>query len=532
MQRMPSRILLLLLCLFPAALTAQTIYHGECLFFRANLPSTIERLGNAYYLAGTSYASNWATDAGCLMRIEEGGQTAWAKFYGGGTGDDHFYAMCRTQDKQLAIVGGTESFAGAPGSLPNLYLLLVDSAGNLLRSRSLGTVQASEKGCSVKSTFDNGLVIAGTRDSAGVLQPFLLKTDANLNVQWFKVYSHPDFSGMEATAVVQTSDGGFAFTGYGTPATAPGVTWMAMQWTDAAGQPTQARYFSYAQAGFTNHGVRGHDLIENTAGNLVAVGAVGGRYIINAQDIYSPLLVELTPGGNLAGAFAFSLNSGDGSAASVRQTYDGGYILGGTMGNYFAMMLKTDPAITTQWSYHYDFNLNPQIRGRAVRLVPGGGFIFVGGFVSGTNIRLIQTDPNGQSGCGQAVPSLGGASGPVSLGMVTGNLLSHAIGDTFPANTLVVNSPNYCFNQCQSVATAEPLERATLLLHPNPARDRVQITSVGADRLAVFNVNGERIYHQRLDDRGTSSTPLDITSWPAGIYLVRAGDATQKLIKP
>jgi Secretion system C-terminal sorting domain len=519
---------LLLFLILPGFIFSQPIFQQEY-SFGAQHPVAVERLGDAYYVVGTTGGPG-SGYAGCLMKIDDSGNMAWAKRYGG-LYDEHFHAVQRTQNGLLAIVGSTATFIGAPTEPTNLYVLLVDSLGVVHRSKSIGTAYR-EVGYSIQQTADQGFVIAGTRDSIGVMRPYLVKTDAQLNVQWTRVYTHPAYSGAEAQAVVQTSNGGYALTGFATPFSAPGEQHLFALITDASGQPTLARHFRSNVSGYTQHRVRGHDLIQNAAGNLVIVGTVGGYYTAAVQDIFQPLLLELDLNGAALISQSFFLNSGICRAASVRQTPDGGYILGGTMGNDYLALLKTDISANTQWCYHYDNNFNPRGIGYCARYTPGGGYILAGSLNNASTVRIVKTDPNGQSGCEQAVPIGGGGVGsPISLITSSQTWTAFAAGDTANAPTVSAEEILSANPICNSVDVLAPQPSSTLLLYPNPSAQRVQLEVSGADQLTVTDLLGKVVLSQALEASAPQRLQLDVTDWAAGLYLVKAGTQVRRLVK-
>ena len=56
---------------------------------------------------------------------------------------------------------------------------------------------------------------------------------------------------------------------------------------------------------------------------------------------------------------------------------------------------------------------------------------------------------------------------------------------------------------------------------PNPAAERAKVvSSMGVSRVEVFSAEGMRVKDIRIPG-GTLSTTLDVSRWPAGVYLLR-----------
>ncbi len=101
-------------------------------------------------------------------------------------------------------------------TIPEVIVAKFDARGNLLMQRSLlsnaGILAASAYNLSINSvitTSDGGVAVAGFDTSA-----FILKLDANLNLQWQNEYSFPGgYACQSANQIVQASDGGFLLVG-------------------------------------------------------------------------------------------------------------------------------------------------------------------------------------------------------------------------------------------------------------------------------------------------------------------------------
>lgn len=206
-------------------------------------------------------------------------------------------------------------------------------------------------------TRDNGFFVAGTLRTDIYVDKsisFLIKTDGAGNVIWAKTYSI--YGGVDCTAAIQTSDGGYMLVGN---STAPGTSAMIF-------------------------------LIKtNASGDIV------WTKIIHAERdaiVHYPIY-----------------------CTDVKQTNDNGFIVKGTgdMWDDHPFLLKTDAAGNIQWmkSYRISIALNPS--GKSVIASADNGCVFVTSF--GDDWILAKTKSNGDidwnrsygSDFGYAVGSIG-----------------------------------------------------------------------------------------------------------------------------
>ncbi len=139
----------------------------------------------------------------------EAPETTWTNTFGGLT-DDYGSSMIQTNDDGYVIAGATTSL-GAGNA--DIWLIKTDSTGSHQWNQTFGGAN-DDQGAFLTLTSDGGYAITGYTNSSGAggADVWLIKTDQNGNHQWNQTYGgvNDDYGAF----VVQTSDGGYAITGY------------------------------------------------------------------------------------------------------------------------------------------------------------------------------------------------------------------------------------------------------------------------------------------------------------------------------
>jgi hypothetical protein len=166
----------------------------------------VQTTDGGYALAG--FTSSFGADNSdfWLVKTDANGNMEWNQSYGG-TNDDWAYALVQTTDGGYALAGWTYS------DMTDFWLVKTDSAGNMQWNRIYGGGNGEEAYALVQ-TAEGGYALAGETYSTDSGEPdfWLVKTDAWGNAQWNKTYGGTGAE--EARALVQTTDGGYALTGY------------------------------------------------------------------------------------------------------------------------------------------------------------------------------------------------------------------------------------------------------------------------------------------------------------------------------
>lgn len=204
-------------------------------------------------------------------------------------------------------------------------------------------------------TSDQGYILAGMiYDDMGMgdTDVFVVKTDAEGNMQWNQTFGSPElYADDGAYSVVQASDGGFIIGG-----------WLSSS-------------------------------------------------SISSTDFW---LIKTDVNGNMEWNKTYG-GTGEEKAYSIISTVDGGYALLGTNSPYGTShrdvwLVKTDQNGDMQWNKTY--NIAEYDSGRAVVQTVDGGFAIAGGTSSGadSNFLLIKTNASGETEWNQTYGGLGGES--------------------------------------------------------------------------------------------------------------------------
>lgn len=170
-------------------------------------------------LAGCSYDKS--SDMEEEISVFEG-DVAWITSFGG-SGDDTPRSVIRTTDGGYAVFGFTNStdgdLTGKAISVNDYWLIKINAEGVLLWSRTYGGSK-DDRGQAVVQTSDGGFAITGyamsddgdASNNEGFHDNWVLKLDPQGNIEWEQSFG---FSGHDHSYdIVENADGGLFFTGF------------------------------------------------------------------------------------------------------------------------------------------------------------------------------------------------------------------------------------------------------------------------------------------------------------------------------
>ena len=361
-----------------------------------------QTIDNGYIVVG--YSDNYGFGAKdiFLTKLDQLGDTVWSKIYGT-LQDEIGHTVVQTSDGGYAISGHTK---GAGAGIEDMFLMKTDANGTMLWSHTYGTAKP-DIAYDMVQTSDNGFIIVGEtesyKDGWWVNDVFIVKTDANGDTLWTKIYGGE--SDEIARGVTQTTDGGYAIVGedgsysFG----------MFLMKLDAVGDTSWIKGYRGSSAypdAFS---------VNQTADGGFVIGAGAYSAGIGGADI----LVTKTDGtGVISWSNVYGTVNND-YVATVFESNDGGYYIGGVLntGGTYLMLgaIKTNSSGTISWSKTYPSQYGNSGYDDRYGMVQcsDNGFALVAEFSNqfgntpseawtGTDVIVVKTDSLGESyGCQQ-----------------------------------------------------------------------------------------------------------------------------------
>jgi len=408
-----------------------------------------------YIVAGRTYSFGAGYWDIFLIKTDANGNISWAKTYGGTDGDLAF-SVQQTSDGGYIVAGHTRSFVA---SNYDIFLIKTYANGNIQWAKTYGGTN-DDYASSVQQTSDGGYIVAGETNSfgAGAGDAFLIKTDANGNVQWAKTYGGTD--GDLASSVQQTSDGGYIVLGRTNSFGAGGRDIFLIK-TYANGNIQWAKTY-----GGTNWDEASSVRQTSDGGYIIA-----GRTYSFGAGYWDIFLIKTDANGNISWAKTYGGTDGD-LAFSVQQTSDGGYIVAGHTASFGAGL----------W-----------------------------------DIFLIKTDANGDLGScgivGNASPTVTAPSPTVT----TPSVSVYSVSPTVTSPSLTVTSPTLSSSQVcvlsldDNVGISESCKPVSGLI--TPYKGGIKVSRSGEFEVKVYNVSGVMV----KSVKGSNEVKLELSR---GVYFV------------
>jgi hypothetical protein len=426
--------------------------------------------------------------------------TYFAKTYGG-TDLDWASSVQQTSDGGYIVAGYTASFGASSW---DIFLIKTDANGNIQWAKTYGGTD-EDRAHSVQQTSDGGHIVAGVTFSfgTGYSDAFLVKTDANGNIVWAKTYggTYSDY----AYSVQQTSDGGYIVAGV-TLSFGTGGPDIFLIKTDANGNIVWAK--TYRGTGWNE----AYSVQQTSDGGYIVAG---GKWSFGAG--YDALLVKTDANGNIQWAKTYGGTDYD-IAFSVQQTSDGGYIVEGVTlslgaGGGDVFLIKTDADGNIIWAKTYggtdlDWAFSVQQTSDGGYTVAGYTDSFGAGY---GDIFLIKTDANGNIGSCSIVRNVIPTVNTVSPTVITPTLSVSSVSTTVNSVSPTVTSPTLTVSEPCPLSISEFCQVVSGLI--TPYKGGIKVRGSGEFEVKVYNVSGGVV----KSARGKNEVRIELSR---GVYFV------------
>ena len=310
----------------------------------------------------------------------------WAKTYGSENADSIDGIQPLADGGYVGVTSLSTATTGV-----DMAILKIDSLGNPIKQITLNGPDL-DRGFSIKKTWDGGYVVTGVTGSFGGTRLWVLKFNQDDLISWQKTYG----DAAQGYSIQETSDGGFILTGKSS------VTGAWVLKLDSNGNTVWHKAFnSLADFGYS---IDGGYLIQQTG---------DGGYILTGETHWpgpgftSVWVAKLNEDGTVAWQKAYGTALLQEYGYSIQQTFDGGYILTGSIQFEITppggprilkvLVIKLFPDGTIEWAGTYG-GTNDDF-GISVQQNSDGGYIVLGQTKSygsgGQDIWIIRLNEGG-----------------------------------------------------------------------------------------------------------------------------------------
>jgi hypothetical protein len=489
---------------------AQTMVMFEKIFTDSNSAEAyaIEPVDSGYIMCAIIIVDGDYNVA--LFRLDAGANVIWSKRYDLGT---YSYAM----DVKPVSTGGfiVAVQKRQSSSAYDVGGLRVDANGNIIWQMMWGG-NGSEEVYEVIETSDGGFLFSGRSNSFGLAGAMLLKTNSAGTVLWRKVY-HGRL-GASYCSAKEVPAGGYVLASQIHDTINSYINHIMLVRTDINGDTIWTSTFGAPGAG----GEEPRDLEVCADGSFL----ISGRTYNFSAGITDVFLAKADANGNFMWAKVYGGYASE-LTFDTDITSDGGFIVGGWtesfgpgVNNYY--LIRTDSLGDTLWTVVTGSVGGDFIYG--IAQTPDGGFIAAGGSYPTTSsnyvIYVIKTNAGGYTGCNKTGTPTIVSNAPLQASHLPVFYYSGNIGITAPftVSNITLGSSYYCSN----VGIGESSSAAaSVAVYPNPADDRITLSSsmpVNDATISVVNAVGEVVYHE-YNFRGMQ-TSISTAGFANGVYAV------------
>ena len=378
--------------------------------------SAVRLPDNSYVILGYTWSFGQGNYDMYFVRLDATGNIIWTRTVGG-VESDYGYRLIYTHDGYLVAVGHTWSYGQDPLSWADMYIVKLDTQGNIIWTRVIGGQGNHEYGADLVELSDGSIVALGRTGTFGQggYDLYVVKFTSSGNLVWTRTIggSADEYPG----GITVSSDGNLIIAG-STRSFGAGNYDCYIVKLDTAGNLIWTRTLGETSADYCR------DVVATNDGGCIAVGD-GRTTLTSSSDIR---IFRLDANGNLVWDLIVG-GSGWEYGFSVTKTLDGNFAVAGSTTSFGASgedmyLIKVDKSGNLLWGKV--ISRPDRERANYVTSKPDGGFVLIGflnqnlgGGVQEYAILMVKTDANGNLPSSSCATILTG--GNTGSGVLTGS---------------------------------------------------------------------------------------------------------------
>lgn len=463
-------------------------------------------------------------------------QFQWEKTFGTAS-NDYSNSVVQTSDNGFVFAGNVTPLQ-IPGTVNSNYsdILIVktNQLGNIIWQKTYGGSNVDTP-TEIQKTSDGGFIVVGyTRSNNGHVtinkgdyDYWILKLDANGDLQWQKTYGGPDSD--QASSVKQTLDGGYIIVGQSFSSSGDitnplgNSDFWIIKTNDVGNIQWQKSFGGTSTDGATS-------VVTNTDGSYTITGTSISPTLIPTLGGIDNLTIKISSTGNIIWEKRYGSPNYDDSRC-IYKTADNGYIIAGAKDVNNATkfwILKIDALGNIQWENTFG-NSSALNYGKSVIQLSDGTYLATGSINDttlsnyhggGTDIGLVKLD---QMGNILTYKCLGGSLNEDAHSIINTNDGGFAIiGETKSSNGDVsVNNGLLDIwllkfgNQKEELSTNETFKNK-LKIYPNPANHFVTIDNLETkSTITIYDMSGKLIFNKKFTEK---KALINVAEFSKGVY--------------
>lgn len=487
----------------------------------------IVELSNGYIVAGSTASFGAGSSDALIVKFNNQGTIQMINAYGG-INDDAASAIIKNNENNFLIAGYSASFSAWPGDSADIFIVKIDSSGNILWSKNYRAIGKDSATCIIQLA-DSNYLICGISSSfgAGNEDAFLLKIDTAGNEIWSLTYgtSGADF----AYSVTEDNNGNLYVTGKTSGSPLVGNVTLLFK-TNPTGSLLWSKTMNLAYS-YSVRDCWGQDINNAYNNNIIIAGTVGKFTLMES----APFALTVDSSGNVVWCKRYSNYTGQGvKGCSIKKITPSGYFLAAHTSS--TSYHKIDQNGNGIWVWEWS-NFSGTFDGTPANgfQTSDNGFIMAGTDNYGNTTKgfLMKVQSTGwlTIPCIYNTPGAAGIS--VSVDTATINLSVSVPAFSLNDSCFVSTGTLISSTHCTSVDIEEKAnEINSFSISPNPCDHFTTIQCLnkqfsGKITIDIINSYSEKIFNDFFQ---TASYKLDSEKFNDGIYLIRLYNDKYKII--